>query len=100
MFSQSEHEAMMRLMTYATGYTPDSRRIAHWLQEWERTDNPRTVKSQVPNLSREHALDVAQVARAAKREGARPTTLGRMEYAYNMENIARAYPLPAPEWES
>ena len=99
MFSQLEHEAVMRLMTHATGYTPDSQRIAHWLQEWEQAGNPRTVKSQVPNLSREHALDVAHVARAARRDGARPTTLGRMEYAYNMENIARAYPLSAPEWE-
>jgi hypothetical protein len=95
MFNQLEHEALMRLMTHATGYTPDSRRIAHWLQEWEHADNPRTVKTRVPDLAAAHAIDVAEVSRAAKRDGARPTTLGRVEYAYNMQNIERAYPLPS-----
>ena len=99
MFNQLEHEALMRLMTHATGYTPDSRRIAHWLQEWERADNPRTAKTHVPGLAASHALDVAKVAHAAKRDGARPTTLGRIEYAYNMQNIERAYPLPSLELE-
>ncbi|MCK9468435.1 MAG: hypothetical protein M0Q49_03365 [Porticoccaceae bacterium] len=99
MFSQLEHEALMRLMTHATGYTPDSRLIAHWLQEWEQADNPRTAKSHVPGLAASHALDVAKVANAAKRDGARPTTLGRIEYGYNMQNIGRAYPLPSLELE-
>ena len=94
MFNQLEHEALMRLMTYATGYTSDSQRIAHWLQEWERAENLRTVKAHVSGLAAAHALDVTKVARAAKRDGARPTTLGRAEYAYNMQNIERAHPLP------
>lgn len=97
MFSQLEHEALMRLMTHATGYVPDSRRIAHWLQEWERSGNP--VKAKVPGLASDHAKDVREVAQAAKRTGAKPSTLGRLEYRYNMENIARAYPLPGMEYE-
>lgn len=99
MFSQLEHEALMRLMTHATGYVPDSRRIAHWLQEWERSANPRAVKTQVPGLASDHARDVQTVAQAAKRTGATPSTLGRLEYGYNMENIARACPLPSMEYE-
>ena len=99
MFSQLEHEALMRLMTYATGHTPDSQRIAHWLQEWERAENLRTVKAHVSGLAAAYALDVTKVARAAKRDGARPTTLGRAEYAYNMQNIERAHPLPSVELE-
>lgn len=69
MFSQLEHEALMRLMTYATGHTPDSQRIAHWLQEWEHAENPRTAKAYVPGLAAAYALDVAKVAKAAKRDG-------------------------------
>ena len=99
MFNQLEHEALMRLMTHATGHTPDSQRIAHWLQEWERAENLRTVKPHVSGLAAAHALDVTKVARAAKRDGARPTTLGRAEYAYNMQNIERAHPLPSVELE-
>lgn len=99
MFSQLEHEALMRLMTHATGYVPDSRRIAHWLQEWERSDNPLAIKAKVPGLASDHARDMQTVAQAAKRTGAKPSTLGRLEYRYNMENIARAYPLPVMEYE-
>ena len=99
MFSQLEHEALMRLMTYATGHTPDSQRIAHWLQEWEHTENPGAAKMHVPGLAAAYALDVAKVAKAAKRDGDRPTTLGRLEYAYNMRNIERVYPLPSLEQE-
>ena len=50
-------------------------------------------------LAAVYALDVSKVAKAAKRDGDRPTTLGRLEYAYNMQNIARAYPLPSLELE-
>ena len=100
MFSQQEHEALMRLMTHATGYTPDSQRIAHWLQAWERTDNPRTISPHVSGLASSHAADVATVADAARRDGTRPTTLGRDEYGYSMQNIARAYPLLAAETDS
>jgi len=99
MFSQLEHEALVRLMTYATGYTSDSQRIAHWLQEWEQAENPRMAKAYVPRLAAAHGLDVTKVARAAKRDGARPTTLGRGEYAYYMQNIERSHPLPAVEVE-
>ena len=99
MFSQLEHEALMRLMTYATGLMPDSQRIAHWLQEWERAEDPRTAKAYVPGLAAVDALDVSKVAKAAKRDGDRPTTLGRLEYAYNMQNIERLYPLPSLEQE-
>lgn len=99
MFEQLEHEALMRLMRYSLGYLPDSRRIAHWLQEWERSDNSRAIKAQVPGLASDHARDVQTVAQAAKRTGAKPSTLGRLEYSYNMENIARAYPLPSMEYE-
>lgn len=99
MFSQLEHEALMRLMTYATGHTPDSQRIAHWLQEWEHAENPRTAKAYVPGLAAAYALDVAKVAKAAKRDGDRPMTLGRLEYAHNMQNIERLYPLPSLEQE-
>ena len=63
------------------------------------TVNLRTVKAHVPGLAAAHALDVTKVARAAKRDGARPTTLGRDEYAYNMQNIERAHPLPSVELE-
>jgi len=99
MFEQLEHEALMRLMRYSLGYLPDSRRVAHWLQEWERSGNPRGIKAQVPGLASDHARDVQTVAQAAKRTGAKPSTLGRLEYGYNMENIARAYPLPSMEYE-
>ena len=99
MFSQLEHEALMRLMTYATGHTPDSQRIAHWLQEWEHAENPRTAKAYVPGLAAAYALDVAKVAKAAKRDGDRPMTLGRLEYAHNMQNIERLYPLRSLEQE-
>ena len=99
MFNQLEHEALMRLMTYATGYTSDSQRIAHWLQEWERAENPRTAKAHLPGLAAAYALDVAKVIKAVKRDGDRPTTLGRLEYAYNMQNIERIYPLPSLEQE-
>lgn len=99
MFSQLEHEALMRLMTHATGYVPDSRRIAHWLQEWEQSSNPRGIKAKVPGLAFDHARDVQTVVHAAKRTGAKPSTLGRLEYRYNMESIARAYPLPVMEYE-
>ncbi|WP_319103244.1 hypothetical protein [Pseudomonas aeruginosa] len=99
MFTQAEHEALMRLMTHATGFVPDSQRIAYWLQEWELSASPRTVKARVPGLASDHAKDVREVAQAAKRTGAKPSTLGRLEYRYNMENIARAYPLPVMEYE-
>lgn len=89
----------MRLMTHATGFVPDSRRIAHWLQEWEQADDPRNIKANVPGLAPDHVRDVREVAQAAKRTGAKPSTLGRLEYGYNMENIARAYPLPVMEFE-
>lgn len=79
MFDQIEHEALMRLMTHATGYTPDSQRIAHWLQAWEHAENPRMIKEHVPGLADEHAFDVKTVSRAAKRDGSRPTTLGRLD---------------------
>ncbi|HRF30079.1 MAG TPA: hypothetical protein PLM02_05660 [Azonexus sp.] len=99
MFKQAEHEALMRLMTHATGFVPDSRRIAHWLQEWERSGNPRAIQTQVQGLASDHGRDVQTVAQAAKRTGAKPSTLGRLEYGYNMENIARAYPVPVVECE-
>ena len=89
----------MRLMRHSTGYVSDSRLIAHWLQEWERADDPRNIKAKVPGLAPDHARDVREVAQAAKRTGAKPSTLGRLEYSYNMENIARAYPLPSMEYE-
>lgn len=92
MFSQLEHEALMRLMTHATGYTSDSRRIAHWLQEWEQAEHPLVMKTQVPCLAVAHSLDMVTVSRAALRYGLRPTTLGRVEYVYNMQNIARCHP--------
>ena len=97
MFSQQEHKALMRLMAHATGYTPDSQRIAHWLQAWVRADNPRTISSHVPRLGSSHAADVATVADAARRDGTKPTALGRVEYGYSMQNIAQAYPLPVME---
>ena len=99
MFSQLEHEALMRLMTYATGHMPDSQRIAHWLQEWEHAENPRTAKAYVPGLAAVYALAVSKVAKAAKRNGDRPTTLGLLTYAYNMQNIERLCPLPSLEQE-
>ena len=99
MFTLMEHDALLRLMRLSTGFISDSRRIAHWLQEWERSANPRAVKTQVPGLASDHARDVQTVAQAAKRTGAKPSTLGRLEYGYNMENIARAYPLPSMEYE-
>lgn len=92
MFNQLEHEALMRLMTHATGYTADSRRIAHWLQEWEQAEHPHAMKMQVLCLAVAHALDVATVTRAALRDRLRPTTVGRVEYVYNMQNIARCHP--------
>jgi hypothetical protein len=39
------------------------------------------------------------LAQAAKKTGAKPSTLGRREYIFNMDNIARAYPLPVMEFE-
>lgn len=92
MFNQLEHEALVRLMTHATGYTADSRRIAHWLQEWEQAEHPRAMKTPAPCLSVAHAHDMATVSRPALRYELRPTTLGRVEYVYNMQNIARCHP--------
>lgn len=40
-----------------------------------------------------------EVTQAAKRTGAKPSTLDRLEYDYSMERIARAYPLPSMEYE-
>lgn len=99
MFSMIEHDALMRLMRLSTGYVPDSKPVAHWLQEWERSDTPRAIKAWVVGLSDCNARDVKEVAQAANRTGAKPSTLGRREYLNNMDNIARAYPLPSPEWE-
>jgi len=99
MFNQLEHEALLRLMRLSTGYIPDSKPVAHWLQEWERLDNPRAIKPQIAGLSGYNADDVREVSQAAKRTGAKPSTLGRLEYRYNMENIERIYPLPVLEYE-
>lgn len=99
MFTLMEHDALLRLMRLSTGFISDSRRVAHWLQEWERSDNPRAIKARVSGLSSHTARDMQEVAQAAKRTGAKPSTLGRLEYSYNMENIARAYPLPVMEYE-
>lgn len=99
MFTHAEHDALMRLMTHATGYVADSQRIAHWLQEWERSACPRAIKTGVTGLAADHAKDVQMVAQAAKRTGAKPSKLGRQEYSYNMENITRAYPLPVVGYE-
>lgn len=99
MFSQLEHEALMRLMTHATGYTTDSRRIAYWLQQWEQAGHPRAVNKQVPLLSAAHALDVATVSRAALRNGLRPTTVGHVESVYNIQNIARCHPFSSRQQE-
>lgn len=99
MFELAEHHALIRLMTRATGFNDGSPRIAHWLQEWDRSANPRTITPRVPGLSGIDATDVQEVAKAAKRTGAKPSTLGRLEYLYKMENIARAYPLPTMEYE-
>lgn len=89
MFRQAGHEALIRLVTHATGYVPDSQRIAYWLQEWEQSGNSRAVKTRVPSLAFDHARDVRTVAQAAKRTGAKPSTRGRLEYGYNTENIVR-----------
>lgn len=100
MFTQLEHEALMRLMRHSTGYVSDSRLIAHWLQEWEQSANPRGIKTRVSGLSSDyHARDVQMVAYAANRTGAKPSTLDRLEYGYTMQNIARAYPLPSLDME-
>lgn len=96
MFEQAEHEALMRLMTHALGHVDDSKRIAHWLLEWEQGHG---IAPRVPNLAFEHAKDVKTVVRAAKRTKAKPSTLDRLEYGYKMENIERAYPLPLLEVE-
>lgn len=99
MFTRIEHDALLRLMRLSTGYVPDSKPVAHWLQEWERSDNPRAIKARVSGLSDHNARDVKDVVRAANRTGAKPSTLDRLEYRNNMENIARIYPLPALECE-
>lgn len=99
MFTLMEHDALLRLMRLSTGFISDSRRVAHWLQEWERSDNPRAIKARVSGLSDHTANDMQEVAKAAKRTGAKPSTLGRIEYGYNMQNIGRAYPLPSLELE-
>lgn len=99
MFNQLEHQALLRLMRISTGYIPDSKPIAHWLQEWERSENPRGIKPKVRGISGSIASDVQSVAQAAQRTGAKPSTLGRLEYRYNIENIARIYPLPVVEHE-
>jgi len=99
MFTLMEHHALLRLMRLSQGFNSDSQRVAHWLQEWERSANPRAIKARVSGLSDHTARDMQEVAQAAKRTGAKPSTLGRLEYSYNMENIARAYPLPSMEYE-
>jgi hypothetical protein len=96
MFEQAEHEALMRLMTHALGHVDDSKRIAHWLQTWERGYG---IAFRAPDLAYEHATDLQTVARAAKRTGAKPSILGRLEYVHKMENIERVYPLPLLEVE-
>ncbi|WP_197457455.1 hypothetical protein [Crenobacter luteus] len=99
MFGNAEHAALMRLMRYALGFVPDSRRIAHWLQAWERAEDPRDIPDHVSGLATDHARDVRLLAQAAQATWAKPSTLGRREYVFNMENIARAHPLPAMEFE-
>lgn len=94
MFDYEEHEALMRLMTYATGYIDDSRRIAYWLQEWDQSANPRTIKDHVPGLDPDHSRDVKLLAQAARRTAAKPSTLDRPEYSYRMGFVERAHPLP------
>ena len=59
----------------------------------------RFLRRPLPGLASDHARDVREVAQAAKRTGEKPSTLRRLEYRYNMENIARAYPLPSMEYE-
>ncbi|WP_338880031.1 hypothetical protein WHX56_01035 [Achromobacter veterisilvae] len=99
MFTLMEHDALLRLMRLSTGGISDSQSVAHWLQEWERSDNPRAIKARLSGLSDHTTRDVQAVAQAARRTGAKPSTLGRLEYRYNMENTARAYPLPVMEYQ-
>lgn len=99
MFTIMENHALLRLMRLSTGHVPDSRPVAYWLQEWEQSNAPRSIKTQVPGITSGNARDVQAVAQAAKRTGAKPSTLGRLEYRNNMENIARIYPLPTLEYE-
>jgi len=94
-----ENHALLRLMRLSTGHVPDSKPVAYWLQEWEQSNTPRSIKTHVPGLASDHASDVQAVAQAAKRTGAKPSTLDRLEYRNNMENIARIYPLPVLEYE-
>lgn len=69
MFTLMEHDALLRLMRISTGFIPDSRRVAHWLQEWERSDNPRAIRARASGLSGHTARDMQEVAQAAKRTG-------------------------------
>lgn len=94
MFGLEEHHALLRLMTRATGWGDDGERIAHWLQEWERSANPRAIKSRVPGLTGRLTADVQTIAQAVKQTGLKPSMLGHPEYDCKMETIARNHPLP------
>lgn len=99
MFTTMENHALLRLMRLSTGHVPDSRPVAYWLQEWECSHPPQAIKTHVPGLTTSNASDVKTVAQAANRTGAKPSTLGRLEYRNNMENIARIYPLHSMEYD-
>jgi len=84
MFTLMEHDALLRLMRLSTGFISDSRRVAHWLQEWERSANPRAIKARVSGLSDHTARDMQEVAQAAKRTGAKPSTLALCRFQWEL----------------
>lgn len=99
MFTINEHHALLRLMRVSMGGISDSKPIAHWLQKWDRLDNPAKLTELKAGLGRNNAQDIHDITLAAKRTRATPSTLGRVEYKNFMEIITRSYPLPSQEHE-
>lgn len=99
MFTINEHHALLRLMRVSMGGVSDSKPIAHWLQQWDRMNDPASLTALQADLVFSRARDVEEITLAAKRTGAKPSTLGRREYENFMEIIARSYPLLSQELE-
>lgn len=72
---------------------PDSKPIAHWLQQWDRMNDPASLIALQADLVFSRARDVEEITLAANRIGAKPSTLGRRECENFMEIIASSYPL-------
>lgn len=90
MFTINEHHALLRLMRVSMGGVPDSKPIAHWLQQWDRMNDPASLTALQADLVFSRARDVEEITLAANRTGAKPSTL----VAVNTKTSWRLLPAP------